>query len=256
LSDNLVIVPRLLGGLFNGPVYRAAQAFSQHRSTGFADGHQPAMSPFLRTALLELAHEQTVRQHDEVHVPGLALATAQLTGSHAQFLLAVPMKGLRSRPTIPIDFQNPHYFSTYTVGHQHFLWFAVWTVVPNDYDSHFMVHVGNTTREREVPLTLVTTAKLLLVSRIDVDGQFVDSLDFPFPFHLAVHLQVANVATRPTETILLRMRVVHDFGVGEVTVPGEAAGNVAFANPIDQLHAVLSMILECLARLLALIALL
>ncbi len=35
--------------------------------------------PFLRTALLQLAHEQTVRQHDQVHVPGLALGITQLT---------------------------------------------------------------------------------------------------------------------------------------------------------------------------------
>ena len=83
----MVIVPRLLGGLFDGPADRVAQTFPQHGSTGFADGRQLTKSPFLRTALLELAHEQTVRQHHEVHMPGLALAAAQLTISHAQFLL-------------------------------------------------------------------------------------------------------------------------------------------------------------------------
>ena len=50
------------------------------------------------------------------------------------------------------------------------------------------------------------------------------------------------------------MRVIHDLGVGEVTVPGENAGNVAFANPVDQLYAVLGMILECFAGFLALFA--
>ena len=50
------------------------------------------------------------------------------------------------------------------------------------------------------------------------------------------------------------MRVIHDLGVGKVTVPGEDAGNVVFANPVDQLYAVLGMILECFAGFLALFA--
>ncbi len=67
------------GDLFDRPGERRPQGLFEHRPTGFADGHQPMERPFLRTALLQLAHEQTVRQHDQVHVPGLALGITQLT---------------------------------------------------------------------------------------------------------------------------------------------------------------------------------
>ena len=70
----MIVVSRFLCGLVDRPADRGAQRFSQHCSTGFADGRQPTKSPFLRTTLPELAHEQTVRQQDEVHLPGLTLA--------------------------------------------------------------------------------------------------------------------------------------------------------------------------------------
>ena len=197
----MIIVPRFRGSLFDGPADRVTQTFSQHGSTGFADGRQLTKSPFLRTALLELAHEQTVRQHYEVHVPGLAIPVAQLTISHAQFLLTVPMKCLRSRPAISIDFQNPHYFPPHSVAHQHFLRRSVSTPVPDDYDPHLVVHFGNVTCEREVPLSLVSAAKLLLVAGINLGGQFVDPLNYPFPFDFAIRLQIADVAARPVEAI-------------------------------------------------------
>ncbi len=58
MRDNFVIVSRFQRRLFDGPADGVAQTFSQHGSTGFADGRQLAQSPFLRTGLLELAHEQ------------------------------------------------------------------------------------------------------------------------------------------------------------------------------------------------------
>jgi hypothetical protein len=42
--------------------------------------------PFLRTALPQLAHERTVRQHDQVYVPGLALIVTQLTITQPKLL--------------------------------------------------------------------------------------------------------------------------------------------------------------------------
>ncbi len=87
MSDNVIIIFRFLYDLVHGPTDCRAQTFAQHRSTRLADGRQLAKSPFLRTVLPKLAHEQTVRQHDEVHMPYLALAATQLTISHTKFLL-------------------------------------------------------------------------------------------------------------------------------------------------------------------------
>lgn len=62
----MFIASRFIGDLLNGPGQCGPQGLSQHGSTGFADGRQPTERPILRMALLELAREQTVRQHHQV----------------------------------------------------------------------------------------------------------------------------------------------------------------------------------------------
>src|ERR671932_846734 len=84
--------------LFDYPGDRFAQGLAEHRATGLADGRQAYVSPFLRTVLPQLSHQGAVRQEHEIHMPGLALAIPELTITHAQMLLAVPMKGLSSCP--------------------------------------------------------------------------------------------------------------------------------------------------------------
>src|SRR4051812_5784045 len=95
------------GHLLDRPRERRPQGLLLHRPTGLADGRQPLERPFLRTALLQLAHEPTLRQHDQVHVPGLALEATQLTLPQPELLLPVPMKRLRARPTMPIHPNAP-----------------------------------------------------------------------------------------------------------------------------------------------------
>ena len=65
--------------LFDHPHDRFAQGLTKHRAAGLADGRQASLSPFLRTVLPQLAHQGAVRQEDEIHMPGLALATPELT---------------------------------------------------------------------------------------------------------------------------------------------------------------------------------
>src|SRR6266852_9199787 len=98
----MIQFPRFLGDLLRSPDERLPQGLAQQRTARLADGHQPLQNPFLRTALPQLTHEQTVRQHDQVHVPGLALTVTQLTITHPKLLLAVPMERLRARPTLPV----------------------------------------------------------------------------------------------------------------------------------------------------------
>ena len=79
---------------------------------------------------------------------------------------------------------------------------------------------------------------------------------FALPLDLAVELQVAHVAPRPAEAVLLGVDVVEVLGVGEVAVEREIAGNFPLAHPIDQLAEQLRVVLERLAGGLALLALL
>src|SRR5438552_9085089 len=106
------------GAAFHGPGQRLAEGLSEDRSTGFADGRQLLERPLIRMALPQLSHQKAVRQHDEVHMPGLALAVAQLTVSHAQLLLAIPMKGLRAYPTMPVRPHDAAGLPAHPVGHQ------------------------------------------------------------------------------------------------------------------------------------------
>src|SRR3954447_12956614 len=130
----MTIGPFKSSDLLDRPGERRAQGLSAHRPTGFADGHQPTESPFLRTALLQLAHEQTVRQHDQVHVPGLALDVTQLTVAQPELLLAVPMEGLRPRPTMPVHPYDPTGLPGDPVGHQDLDRPRVLTILPEDHD--------------------------------------------------------------------------------------------------------------------------
>jgi len=99
--------------LLDDPGEGGAERFVQHCPAGFADGPQPTESPIVRTVLPQLAHEHTVRQHDQVHVPGLALAVAELTVSHAKLLLTVPMISASARSSFPfqcslrLNFRSP-----------------------------------------------------------------------------------------------------------------------------------------------------
>src|SRR5438093_3678088 len=105
--------------LFDDPGDRFAQGLAEHGATGLADGRQACLSPFLRTVVPQLGHQGAVRQEDEIHVPGLALAAPELTITHAQMLLAVPMEGLGSCPALPIGLEDAMHFPIGAVGDQY-----------------------------------------------------------------------------------------------------------------------------------------
>ena len=68
--------PSVFFDMVDGPSHGRTQRLSQHCSTGFADRPQLLVCPVIRMALPQLFHQQTVRYHDQVHMPRLALAVA------------------------------------------------------------------------------------------------------------------------------------------------------------------------------------
>src|SRR5262245_16604270 len=104
--------------LLDRPGQSRAQALAEHRATGFADCRQPLERPLTRTTLPQLTHQETVRQHDQVNVPCLALDITQLTISEAELLLAVPVEGLRTCPTLPIGPHDSTHLPCDSVRHQ------------------------------------------------------------------------------------------------------------------------------------------
>ena len=96
----------IIGDLLHGPGEGRAQGLDSDGAASPADGRQPPERPFFRAGMLQLNHQQTVRQEHQVHVPRLALATTQLTVSHAQLLFPVAVKRFGAGPTLSVGFQN------------------------------------------------------------------------------------------------------------------------------------------------------
>jgi len=247
-------VLRIFNDLLDGPRQGRAKRLVHHSAAGFADGRQSMERPCFRTVVEKLAHQQTVRQHDQVHVPGLALAIAQLTVSHAQLLLTVPMKGLRACPAISIHIQDPLRFPTHAVGNQDFTRTRIAPMVPENQNAYFVIHFGKADRAGEVPLPLVATPKFFARFRRDGGGQC-----FGFDFlaaipNLAIHFQVAHVTARLAEAITLGMHMVEVLDAGKIAVPGKISRNVAIADPVDQLTEEHAVIFKRLAVFFALLA--
>jgi hypothetical protein len=76
MGHHPIDTPAVFLDMLDRPADRGTERLSQDRSTGFADGRQLLVRPFLRMALPQLLHQETVRYHHQVHVPGLALAVS------------------------------------------------------------------------------------------------------------------------------------------------------------------------------------
>jgi hypothetical protein len=240
-----------LCNLLDRPGDRCAQALPEHRSTGFADGRQPLECPFPRTALLQLAHEQTVRQHDQVHVPGLALDVTQLAVAQSELLLAVPVKRLRTRPAMPVHPHNPTDLPGDPIGHEDLAGLRIIPVPPEDHDPDLVLHVGNPHCHGKIPLPLLADPQLLAVARCDRGRQVVGLDDLALELQLAVALQIADVAPRSPKVVLLLVDMVEDLGAGEVAIHGEVAGDLPLADPVDQFAAQGGMVPERFLQRLA-----
>ena len=196
MIEHAICAPRFVTHVLDGPGQRLAQGFPEDRPTGFADGRQLLKRPFLRMALPQLFHQETVRQHDEVHVPGLALAITQLTVPHAQLLLAIPMKGLGACPAMAITAHDPMDFPLNSVRDQDDAWRGLVLVVPQDHDPDLMAHLRKTQGAGEVPLGLLPFPQRFSQRRRDARRQFRGLENMPLVLHLAVELERADVGPR------------------------------------------------------------
>jgi hypothetical protein len=213
---------------FYHPLQGLAETLLEYRSAGLSDGRQTLQCPLTRMALLQLRHQETVRQEDQVHVAGLATAIPKLAFTHAQMLLAIPMEAFCACPTIAVYTKDTSHFPSRPVGDQCLSGFSVVTFLPKNDNTNFVIDTRNTNADRKVPLAIFTDLDELAVLGIDLSGQFMDVQFLALEDNLAVELQITDiVACQAVDMVQVVL-------VGEPTIKGEVAGDVVGNAPVDQ----------------------
>ena len=98
-----------------------------------------------------------------------------------------------------------------------------------------MLHVGDLHAGREVPLAAVADPHDFAAPGAIGGGQFAGLERATVPDQLAIELQVADIGPWLPVGQPPAVDVVEDFGVAEVVVEGEGAGDVPLTDPVDQL---------------------
>ena len=207
-------------GTFYHPLQGLAETLLQHRSAGLSDGRQTFQCPRTRMALLQLGHQETIRQEDHVHVAGLATATPKLTFTHAQMLLAIPMEAFCACPTIAIYTKNTSHLPSRPVRDQSLSGFGIVTFVPENHHTDFVIHLGDTNTDGKVPLASVTSLHELAIFGINLRDHILDLEFFAFKEDLTVELQITDIVS------LQAIDIVQVVLVSEPTVKGEVTGDL------------------------------
>ncbi len=221
--------PTVHFGAFYHPPQGLAETLLEYGSTGLSDGRQTFQCPRTRMALLQLRHQETVRQEDHVHMAGLTKATPKLTFTHAQMLLAIPMEAFCACPTIAINPKDTSHFPSRSVGDQRLSGFCIVTFVPENHDANLVIHSRDANTDRKVPLAGFADLDELAVLGIDLCGQILDVEFLALEDNLTVKFQIANIVSRQA------VDIVQVILVSEPTIKGEVAGDVVGNTPIDQL---------------------
>src|SRR5262249_17853700 len=99
-----------------------------------------------------LAHQGAGGQEHEIHMPGLALAIPELTITHTQMLLPVPIKGLRDSPALAIGLQDAMDLPVGAIGNQDFDWVCIALLARQHHNPHGMVDSWDADTLGEVPV--------------------------------------------------------------------------------------------------------
>ena len=203
------------------------QRFSTYRTTGLPDGRQAFERPRTRTALPHLMHEQAVRQEDQIHVAGLPEAFPQLTVTHAQLLLAVPVEALRASPAASIRDEDATNLPVCSIAHKHLSGFRTIASSPQDYDAYTMINTRYPNTLGEVPLLLPIDYDGLSIVRSNLLSKFFGFDLPPLEDEVAVEFQIADI------TPIMLVNVVEILRMSKPTVECKISRDVVFHHLVD-----------------------
>ena len=212
---------------FNRPGERLPQGLARDSTAGLADGHQACVSPIEGAVVLHLAHQSGVRQGDEMHVPGLAHSVPELTLAHAQVLLPVPVKGLRPGPAPLVHLEDTMRLPVGAIGDENLAWLTGVGTRPEYQNADRMRDPRQANRLRKVPLRVAGHGEFRTQERRECFDPRTDTRFLAADDHHPIGFQVADV------TALLAVDVVHNRGIGEVTIEGEITGDGFSHRPVD-----------------------
>ena len=152
------------------------------------------------------------------------------------------MKGLGARPAMAVHPQHAKHLPNNPVGHQRLTRRSRMAVLPKQHDANRVTHCRNTHPFAEIPVATLAHTHGFLVSKGYLAGHLLQLLFPPVKDSLAIEFQGTHVVT------LLGMDMVQYFGVGEIAVKGEIAGNVPRQSIVNQVEAQRRVILEVLGR--------
>jgi len=222
------MIPAILTHAIDHPIDGLPQRLAHHRSAGLPDGRQAFEGPRTRTAVAQLSHHDAVRQEDQVHVAGLATAFPELTIAHAQMLLAVPVEALGAAPAMAVHAENPMDLPLRSIRHEDFARRGAVPSPPQDDDPQRVVHAVDADAFGEVPLRFAIDDDPLAIFGLDRGRDFFGFERLALEDHLAVELQIADVAA------LVAVDVVEVGRVREPAIEGEITGDSAVHHPVHQ----------------------
>ena len=232
--------------LFRHPGNHHTHAFTEHRTATLADRRQfhgrlmlrvAVLPSFTHTRFIQFPHQETVRQKDEINVPGLAFAVSQLTISEAEFLLTISVKGLRACPTTAIGFHDAFRIPKDAIRHEYLARIGIVLISPQDHDANLVLDIRHLHVHGQIPLLRsVARFHFLAIFRRNRFRELDHLLLDAFMHDVAIELQIADIAATRFIRVFQAVDVVQNFRRRIKTVERERAEHVLFVAPVDQFN--------------------
>ncbi len=158
---------------------------------------------------------------------GLAKATPELTVTHTQMLLAVPMEALCASPATTINPQYSYNVPMGTITDENLFSFFIFLFTPEDQDANPMVHFRDTNASGEIVLPRAVEHNQLTVFGNNLTGQLFRFQLLTLEEDLTIELQVSHISP------IVSVDMIEIGRAGEVAVAGEIAGNPFLHYPVN-----------------------